>query len=100
MEEQALDLLEAGYRKAEYHDRGGNKFLLTFLDGGVALSVGFQPHRAHTPEGHAYRSVVATLINSGAVRIPEIPEQGLARTSVYEITLRSEEMLRKAGRIV
>jgi hypothetical protein len=100
LEEQALDLLEAAYRKAEYHDRGGHKYLLTFLDGDVALSVGLKPHRAHTPEGHAYRSVVATLINSGAVWIPEIPDQGLARTTFYEITPRGEEMLREAGRSI
>ena len=100
MEEQALDLLEAAYRKAEYQDRGGNKFLLTFLDGDVALSVGLNPTASDTPEGHAYRSVVESLIHSGAVQIPDIRDQDFAGTTVYEITPRGEEMLREAGRSI
>jgi hypothetical protein len=99
LEEQALDLLEAAYRKAEYQDRGGNKFLLTFLDGDVAVSVGLNPTAVDTAEGRAYHRVVDSLIGSGAVQIPDIRDQDLVGTIVYEITPRGEEILREAGRI-
>jgi hypothetical protein len=99
LQEQALDLLEAGYSAAEYEHRGGRRLLLTLLDGDVALSVGLNPTARDTPEWDAYRSVVNSLLHSGAVEIPDIPDQLLAGTTVYEITPRGEEILREAGRI-
>jgi hypothetical protein len=98
LEEQALDLLEAGYRAAEYEKREGRQFLLTFLDGDVAEAVGLNPTESDTPEGRDYRRVVQFLLDSGAVQIPGIRDQDLAGTTVYEITPRGLGMLREAGR--
>jgi hypothetical protein len=62
LEEQALDLLEAGYRAAEYEKRSGQQFLLTFLDGDVAEAAGRRmPNKTSLRQlrvdlGHAVRS--------------------------------------------
>jgi hypothetical protein len=99
MEAQALDLLEAAYWKAEYQERGGRRLLLTFLDGDAAEAAGLNPAASDTPSGRAYRRAVGFLLDSGAVEIPDIPDQGLSGARFYEITPRGVEMLREAGRI-
>jgi len=99
LEEQALDLLEAAYRKAESHEREGRRLLLTTLDADVALSVGLNPTERDTPEGRPFRRVVNSLLDSGAVEKPDIREQDLSGATFYEITPRGVELLREAGRI-
>jgi len=93
LDEQALDLLEAGYRAAEYQEREGRQLLLTMLDGEVARSAGMD---AETPEHYA---VVSALVDSGAVVVPDIRDQDLVGATFYEITPEGEEMLLEAGRL-
>jgi hypothetical protein len=99
LEERALDLLEAAYLSAEYQERGERLLLLTFLDGEVALSVGLNPTSRENLEGRTYHRAVDSLIESGAVEVPDIPDQDLAGVTFYEITARGVEILRDSGRI-
>jgi hypothetical protein len=87
LDEQALDLLEAGYRRAEYQEREGRQLLLTMLDGEVALTAEMD---AETPE---HRASVSALVDSGAVVVPDIRDQDQAGATFYEITPEGEEML-------
>jgi len=93
MDEQTLDLLEAGYWAAEYRERDGRQLLLTMLDGEVARAAELD---AETPE---HRAAVSALVDSGAVEIPAVIDQGFPGTTFYEITPDGEEMLREAGRL-
>ncbi len=93
MDEPTLDLLEAGYRAAEYRERDGRQFLLTVLDGEVARTAELD---AETPE---HRATVSALVDSGAVEIPAVIDQGFSGSTFYEITPEGEERLREAGRL-
>lgn len=70
MDEPTLDLLEAGYWAAEYRERDGRQLLLTVLDGEVARAAELD---AETP-GH--QAAVSALLDSGAVEIPAVIDQG------------------------
>ena len=93
MDEPTLDLLEAGYRAAEYRERDGRQFLLTVLDGEVARTAELDDE---TPE---HRAAVSALVDSGVVEIPAVIDQGFSGSTFYEITPEGEEMLREAGRL-
>jgi hypothetical protein len=93
MDEPTLDLLEAGYWAAEYRERDGRQLLLTMLDGEVARAAELD---AETPE---HRAAVSALVDSGAVEIPAVIDQGFPGSTFNEITPDGEEMLREAGRL-
>jgi hypothetical protein len=93
MNEQTLDLLEAGYRAAEYQERDERQLLLTVLDGEVARAAELG---AETPE---HQAALSALVDSGAVEIPAIIDQGFTGSTFYEITPDGEEMLREASRL-
>ena len=98
MEEQALDLLDAAYRKAEHREIEG-KDALVFQDSDAANAVGLSTAARDTPEAHTYRRVMESLLDSGAVAVPLIRDRGLSGSTVYEITTHGVEMLHEAGRI-
>ena len=102
MEEQALDLLDAAYRKAEHREIEG-KDALVFQDSDAAnwygFNVGSVVLAGDTPEAHTYRRVMESLLDSGAVAVPLIRDRGLSGSTVYEITRGGVEMLHEAGRI-
>ena len=53
MEEQALDLLDAAYRKAEHREIEG-KDALVFQDSDAANAVGLSTAARYTPEARTY----------------------------------------------
>jgi hypothetical protein len=52
-----------------------------------------------SPESRIWRESVKSLLNSGAVVIPDIVDQSLGRATFYAITSEGEQVLRFAGRI-
>ena len=98
MEEQALDLLDAAYRKAEHREIEG-KDALVFQDSDAANAVGLSTAARDTPEARTYRRVMESLLDSEAVAVPLIRDRGLSGSTVYEITTHGVEMLHEAGRI-
>jgi hypothetical protein len=98
LEEQALDLLDAAYRKAEHREIEG-KDALVFQDSDAANAVGLSTAARDTPEARTYRRVMESLLDSGAVAVPPIRDRGLSGSTVYEITTHGVEMLHEAGRI-
>ena len=97
LDERAMDLLEAAYRSSGWQQRGGRRLLLTRLDGDVADAAGLFPTERDTPEGRMHHAVVDSLVDSGAVAMPDIRDQKIGE--FYEITAIGVEMLREAGRI-
>ncbi len=97
MDERAMGLLEAAYKESEWKQREGRRLLLTQLDGYVADAAELFPTQRDTPEGRMHRAVVDSLLESGAVTIPDIRDQQFGE--FYEITAIGIEMLRNAGRI-
>ena len=99
MEEQALDLLDAAYRKAEHREIEG-KDALVFQDSDAANAVGLSTAARDTPRGaYLHRRVMESPLDSGAVAVPLIRDRGLSGSTVYEITTHGVEMLHEAGRI-
>ncbi|MDQ3302181.1 MAG: hypothetical protein M3518_02370 [Actinomycetota bacterium] len=98
MDERAMGLLEAAYRASEWKQKEGRRLLLTQLDGDVADAAGLFPTPRDTPKGRMHRAVVDSLLESGAVTMPDIREQQVLG-EFYEITAIGVEMLRNAGRI-
>ncbi len=89
--------LEEAYRASRWKQREGRRLLLTQLDGDVAVDAGLFPTKRDTPEGRMHRAVVDSLLESGAVTIPDIRDQQVGE--FHEITAIGVEMLRNAGRI-
>jgi hypothetical protein len=98
LEEQALDLLDAAYRKAEHREIEG-KDALVFQDSDAANAVGLSTAARDTPRRVPNRRVMESLLDSGAVAVPLIRDRGLSGSTFYEITTHGVEMLHEAGRI-
>ena len=98
MKEQALDLLEAGYRSAVSREIEGRTVFM-FRDSDAASAVGLSTATRDTPEARTYRQVMESLLDSGAVAIPPIRAQESVGVTFYVITEHGIDMLREAGRI-
>lgn len=96
----AFDLLEAAYNRSSVEEREGQRLRLTILDGDVAENAGLvASDMSDSPESRIWRESVKSLLNSGAVVIPDIVDQSLGGATFYAITSEGEQVLRFAGRI-
>ena len=60
---------------------------LTILDGDVAEDAGLvASDMSDSPESRTWRQSVKSLLNSGAVVIPDMVDQSLGRATFYAIT--------------
>ena len=100
MEEQALDLLDAAYRKAEHREiEGKDALVFPFKTAMPPTPWDFLPRRVTPPRRVPNRRVMESLLDSGAVAVPLIRDRDLLGSTVYEITTHGVEMLHEAGRI-